>query len=645
MSTATVENHRFQFREQVVQGKVALDASTRTARVILITEGLGNLRDKNYYTKDAVASAVQVFDGKQFFVDHPGADEEENRPERSVKDLAGYFSDTALGEVKDPDTGEPLAACFATLHFAESQPGQLALDQVKTALQYQQQFPGSKDVFCGISINAGGISEPGEIEGMEVNVVRQIDDAFSADIVTKPARGGRFMTLNESEKALITETEQKLRSYASSRIRTKLAEGETTMLVKTKKKKVLTEAQAARMRALKAKNSLTEAEAKELKGLKSKIREARAKQEEAQKAKNLVKTGEGEAKADESEDDEDEDDDEQESEGKAAESEDEDEQESEGHKKTSEGEDEEEADGRASEAEGGAGYKKAPKVSLAEGLGGLVKKIEAYLGEDEEEGEGYQMGEDEEEGEDHMPPAPHGAPMPGDGGDALPEPPDDPKALLMDIKTDITKLLQMLAGGEGGAPAPEDEAGDANPMGNELGGAMAKPEMPAMTAMRYSCASCGETNEVLPPKGFQMVKHSEAARPEPKSALREAIQRLEQRLAKKESRMVKSNERNRQIIQENISLKAKLAARERADKAAVALREAKIPADVLSPAELVAFEPSQWGVQIKIAKRSLTREGDIPGGATSRTAGGDRGQAQSGAKVAKETFNQSYEQD
>jgi hypothetical protein len=279
----------FRFLEQAVPGQLAVDEKSRTAKVILITEGLGNLRDRNYYTKDAIAAAVEVFNGKQFFIDHPSADEEENRPERSIKELAGYFSDTAIGSIKDPETGEDLSACFATLHFAESHPGQLALDQVKTALQYQQQFKGTKDVYCGISINAGGISEPGEIEGMDVNVVHKIDDAFSADIVTKPARGGKFLTLNESERALVTEAERKLASFATSRVREALQKGGLNMKV-TAKKRVLSEAEAARMKQLKAKKTLSETERQELKALKRKIREARrAAEDEGAKAKNLAR--------------------------------------------------------------------------------------------------------------------------------------------------------------------------------------------------------------------------------------------------------------------------------------------------------------------------------------------------------------------
>jgi hypothetical protein len=166
-----------------------------------------------------------------------------------------------------------------------------------------------------------------------------------------------------------------------------------------------------------------------------------------------------------------------------------------------------------------------------------------------------------------------------------------------------------------------------------------------MTAMRYQCASCGETNEVLPPKGYAVTKHSEAKSHTQKSAMREAVQRLSKKLAKKEARFVSNNKRVRSLMQENISLRAKLAARNRADKAAAMLREARIPADVLSAAELVTFDPIQWGTQIKIARRTMSRESFIPGGATPRTGGGQNGNQAGGAKVAKQTFDQAYNQE
>ena len=110
------------------------------ARVCIITTGLGNLRDRNYYTDEAITSCVSLFNGKQFFLDHPTETEESDRPERSVRDLAGYFYDTSVGTVRDPVTNETLKACFASLSFDESDAGRTARAKVAKAIEYQRKF-------------------------------------------------------------------------------------------------------------------------------------------------------------------------------------------------------------------------------------------------------------------------------------------------------------------------------------------------------------------------------------------------------------------------------------------------------------------------------------------------------------------------
>src|SRR3990167_933866 len=192
----------YRFANLIPFREAQVDVRQRMVRCIILTEGIGNLKDKNYYTREAVASAAQVFNGKQFFLDHPSETEEHDRPERSVRDLGGFFYRTELGMTKDPDTGDPLAACFATLRFDNSTAGRDAFEKVKMAIEHQQMFPRTKDVYAGISINGGGLSEPDTINGMQVNKVTKIQEAFSADIVTKPARGGRFLSLIQEAERL-----------------------------------------------------------------------------------------------------------------------------------------------------------------------------------------------------------------------------------------------------------------------------------------------------------------------------------------------------------------------------------------------------------------------------------------------------------
>src|SRR5689334_8969696 len=60
-------------------------------RVVLISEGLGNKRDMNYYGPEAIASAPAQFEGAHCFLNHPSYSEERDIPERRVEGLCGYF--------------------------------------------------------------------------------------------------------------------------------------------------------------------------------------------------------------------------------------------------------------------------------------------------------------------------------------------------------------------------------------------------------------------------------------------------------------------------------------------------------------------------------------------------------------------------
>ncbi len=531
------------FRE--VDG-VGVDKVARTARVILITEGLGNLRDKNFYTKEAIASCAKVFQGKQFYVDHPSKTEEEDRPERSMRDLAGYFYDCTVGTIKDLDSGEPLQACFATLKFAESEPGQLAMTQVATALEYQRRMGNSKELYAGISINAGGMSEPGQIEGMDVNMVREIHDAFSADIVTKPARGGKFLSLMQEA----ARTAAWKRSRVRERRLSTQGGGGTSMA-----------------------------------GVKKTTRTTEALGEEDEAAKKAAAAAEVEVEG--------------------------------------------EAEGEAE------GDPMGRMMQTAEGFVGKLRRLRSRMGG------GEAAGETEGEGEAALPP----------------EIADDPQALLDDMKQDLAALgdhLGQLAGGGDEEVPPGDEElppGDEElPPGDEEvppGDEMApdegegEGEGEAGRAMQYACASCGEENEVLPPKGFRLAQMGEAAARLPGAkSLREAYQRLLEKFQTKESRFAKTNGHLKRLVEENVTLKAENVLMRREKTAVKMLREAGVPGDILSVKNLLAMEPEQWAFAIQTARRTLkietrlTETGPGPGG---RPAGGG-----SGAKEAQAVFDARY---
>ena len=175
-------------------------------RVVLISEGLGNHRDMNYYGPEAMDSAPKIFEGSHCFLNHPSFTEERDIPERRVQDMCGYFKNVNVMA----ESG--VRSVVAELHFDLSESGRMAYEKCCTALHYKQEFPGSDKEYIGLSVNANGASEEREmpIEGKpaKVNYVKQFTEAVSCDIVTLPARGGKILALVESSACAEMETKE-----------------------------------------------------------------------------------------------------------------------------------------------------------------------------------------------------------------------------------------------------------------------------------------------------------------------------------------------------------------------------------------------------------------------------------------------------
>ncbi len=544
---------------------VKLDEQKRTVRVVVISEGLGNLRDRNFYTADSVRSMAKILaKGKQCYLDHPSQSEEQDRPERSVRDLCGFYFDPKIGTVSDPDTGETLEACFATLKFDESEDGQLALSKVKAALEYAKQFPNSKDVYAGISINGGGSSHPGTIRGLPVNMVTEIQEAFSADIVTKPARGGRFLALMQEAARTAAWKRRHARESSRAQRPTRVGSGgggamagtgvkpkkqtqeALIEVLKKKLKKVRESEEGARARAMQLAQGLKQIRvAAEQEGLDPKTILADIKDDFTQLDK-VMKAGKGNGGAEDGE---------EESEGKkrAAEAEGgEDEEESEGGKKAAEAEDEDEE-----ESEGGKKAAEAEDEDEDEEEG---EKVSEQIYEEPSGKRPRMMGEGEEEDEE-------------EGGE------DE---------------------GEGYGMAGEEEDDE------EKGGLDDKDS----GAMQYQCAGCGEVNRVLPPKGFKLARAGEDGLSESQAVRR--LKRTQKLLETKEARFVKINRQHAQkiqaVLQENAQLKAENRRMRLLGEAKKKLKEAGVPSSIMKARELLAFHPSQWDVMIRGMQNKLTQE-------------------------------------
>lgn len=188
----------------------------RRFRTVLLQEGLGNLEDAYYYTADAIASCPPIFEGKKFFIDHPAADEEMTRPERSVRDIAGWFENLTVENAPD---GRSLLVGDSVL--LESAHMEFIRELMLESISYAASHPGQDLV--GLSINAGGDFETIALEqfvrtekipeGCQAKLaeavakgismirpVRKMTSATSCDLVTEAGAGGRIAQLLERER-------------------------------------------------------------------------------------------------------------------------------------------------------------------------------------------------------------------------------------------------------------------------------------------------------------------------------------------------------------------------------------------------------------------------------------------------------------
>ena len=190
-------------------------------KVCLITEGLGNRRNMNYYGPEAIESAVPAYEGKSCYINHQSLDEEQSLPERDVRDKAGYWKNLTITEM------EGGKACVGELHCDLSESGRLLAEKVQSALHYKKEFPDNGREYCGFSVNGDGDAERREMEiDGETETVNYVlsftEESESCDLVTTPARGGKALSaIRESkpkDKENVMKNIKKLLEVALTRL-------------------------------------------------------------------------------------------------------------------------------------------------------------------------------------------------------------------------------------------------------------------------------------------------------------------------------------------------------------------------------------------------------------------------------------------
>lgn len=193
-------------------------------KVILIQEGLGNLRDCFYYTKECLQNSVQNFEGVKCFADHPNQIEEQIHPERSTRDVLGHYEDVEYLEIDGRGTLQ------ATLILCEGAHFDWARSLLTNALDYSKKYSNAE--FVGFSINAQGEAGSADLDEFlqsadipqsalaklqkaqadgisEIRPVSSLSDAVSVDLVTEAGAGGKILTMMEQERKPMKQPKKK----------------------------------------------------------------------------------------------------------------------------------------------------------------------------------------------------------------------------------------------------------------------------------------------------------------------------------------------------------------------------------------------------------------------------------------------------
>jgi len=138
-----------------------------------------------FYSQEVLERDKAVFEGVHMYWDHPTKSENDNRPERSLKDLA--------------------AVTQGPITFKEDGPAGPGLyGQARVFAPYRESV-AELAPYIGVSIRAQGTLSSGEKEGRKGPVVEGISSARSVDFVTKPGAGGKVLELFESARGLNDE--------------------------------------------------------------------------------------------------------------------------------------------------------------------------------------------------------------------------------------------------------------------------------------------------------------------------------------------------------------------------------------------------------------------------------------------------------
>ncbi|MCK5236315.1 MAG: ChaB family protein [Deltaproteobacteria bacterium] len=149
------------------------------AQVIVIKPGFNATEDR-YYPAEVLKRDYTIFEGQKMYADHPTEEEDNQRPERSIRDWVA-----TLTEVKVDDAGVVTGVAVIVEAWLKAKLSSLRDQKMLSEM--------------GISINAVGSATKATIDGKETLVIEKLVAAKSVDFVTEPGAGG-IVTFYESDR-------------------------------------------------------------------------------------------------------------------------------------------------------------------------------------------------------------------------------------------------------------------------------------------------------------------------------------------------------------------------------------------------------------------------------------------------------------
>jgi hypothetical protein len=217
-----------EFQGDVVPLSEAAIDRTGVSKIKIIAPGWGS---SGYYSPEVLQrDGPKVFTkGLKMYWDHPTTTEEAQRPERSLKDLAGEF----ISDATYQENGKSGPGLYGDAKIFES---------------YQKPV-NELAPHIGVSIRALGKAENGQADGKKGPIISEISAARSVDFVTTAGAGGKVLGLFESarqQRATNPATEENMPAEKTDEMKAveaQLAEAQK-QLATFQEAKVLTEGRA-----------------------------------------------------------------------------------------------------------------------------------------------------------------------------------------------------------------------------------------------------------------------------------------------------------------------------------------------------------------------------------------------------------------